>query len=143
MRAHGPELEGAERDAEIARLAEAFPEPLFGPRPDGTYADAIGAEEAEQDAICEEGEDEAYLSEQFPEPGTDATAWSPALEDATAPGAEDGLVRDLEEAAADAEMWRRHERAALAGEHLAQRLTHDSGPRDRPRSGRGPRTRQR
>ena len=119
-RAHEPELEGAERDAEIARLAESFSEPLFGPRPDGTYADAIGAEEAEQDAMYEEGEDEAYLSEQFPEPGTDAAAWSPALEDATAPGAADGLVRDLEEAAADAEMWRRHERAALAGEHLAQ-----------------------
>jgi hypothetical protein len=76
-RSHEPELQDAERDAEIDRLADAFPEPgiggttgialsalsdlvpadgpapqsgrepaepLFGPRPDGTYADAIDSD---------------------------------------------------------------------------------------------------
>jgi len=55
-------LQGDELAAEIDRLAGQFgePEPLFGPRPDGTYADAIGAEEAEaqrQPAAPEMGQD--------------------------------------------------------------------------------------
>jgi hypothetical protein len=44
----GPELQGAERDAEIDRLAAQFgePESLFGPRPDGTYAGVIDGDAA-------------------------------------------------------------------------------------------------
>ena len=57
-----PVLQGDELAAEIDRLAGQFgePEPLFGPRPDGTYADAIGAEEAQaqrQPAAPEMGQD--------------------------------------------------------------------------------------
>jgi hypothetical protein len=95
-RSHEPQLQGAERDAEINRLADAFPEPgiggttgvalsalsnlppdlvpavgpapqagrepaepLLGPRPDGTYADAIDSDiaaragEAEQLAAAQ------------------------------------------------------------------------------------------
>jgi predicted GIY-YIG superfamily endonuclease len=52
-RSHEPVLQGAERDAEIDRLAGQLgeAEPLFGPRPDGTYADAIDSDMvAERDA---------------------------------------------------------------------------------------------
>jgi hypothetical protein len=45
-RSHEPELQGPERDAEIDRLADRFgePVPVFGPRPDGTYASAIDSD---------------------------------------------------------------------------------------------------
>ena len=116
-------------DAEIDRLA-------------GMYAEA--GEEAEQDAMYEEGEDEAHLAG---EPGIDAATWSPALESGAAAddalhaelgrqperpaGATQGpdivadyLRRDLEERATAAEALRRLEARALAREHIAQ-TSHD------------------
>jgi predicted GIY-YIG superfamily endonuclease len=116
--AHEPELQGAERDAEIDRLADAFPEPgiggttgialsalsdllpdlvpadgpapqsgrepaepLFGPRPGGTYADAIDAEVlVEQLAAAQEADrmwSEPHLPQSHAEEVTelDAAGW--------------------------------------------------------------------
>jgi predicted GIY-YIG superfamily endonuclease len=207
-----PEFQGAERDAEIDRLAAEYPEPamtfgeevrleqgpeawealkqqyqqetgapdpdrdvarwtpeldapewepgepVFGPRADGTYAGAIddeilaqqlaaaqeagrmwaephlpqwhAEEAAEMDAAgwyaqVDPEPDGATPAETTGEYDRDAATWSPALEAeglaAEPPGAaEESLQRDMEEAAADAEMLRRQERAALAREHIAQ-----------------------
>ena len=105
-RAHEPGLQGAERDAEIDRLAEAFPEDLaIMPDPRQMAAAEPARAEATSDAW---------------EQGEDAATWRPALEDAEpALAAEARLVRDLDALADEAELARRQERRALAREHIA------------------------
>jgi len=147
-----PALHGDELDAEIGRLAEAFPEPdedmwlREGEEPQWT-AEQIRQEQ--MDLVRDNfgptsPEDLSHLAE---EPGRDAATWSPELEStadaedalraamrrgperppAAAQGPDvvaDYLQRGLEERATAAEALRRLEARALAREHIAQ-ASHD------------------
>jgi hypothetical protein len=98
----GPELAGAELDAEIDRLAHAYPEPAE-PTAAGWYGAPV-------DEVAAPGD----------EPGTDAPRWVPGQERDESEVAGELLSRY----AAEAEDALRRERQATAYERFAQRV-HD------------------
>ena len=53
-RSHEPELQGAEIDRLTAQFGEPEPAPLFGPRPDGTYAGVIDSDTRAEPGVTDE-----------------------------------------------------------------------------------------
>jgi hypothetical protein len=143
-----PMLQGAELDAEIDRLAGAFPEPGgdASAQTDPSPEEMLAFEQAERARWAQVDRDAEYLARHAaqyygpqmadllgiepvdtvqvpgPEPGDDAATWSPALEDEQPryePAQQIVGLSALEAAASLAETTRGLERAALAREHIA------------------------